>query len=154
MNESEIIENNKLIAEFMGWEYRQIKDDWYGVYCDNQLRWNGTWQQIGGALLHLGYERKIENLWTVMEKIEDLDLSSSFYKWKDLDDKERSNFNSLQVDIDRKSCVVWLNLELDPAQVVGGDIHKRYETKMEALYNAVIGFIKWYNDLLKQEKRS
>lgn len=87
------------------------------------------------------------NLMQVVEKIENLDLSDYFYKWKQ-DEVERSNFDEVEVEINGKYCHISVNLVLDPfLKINEKSWNKKYLTKLESTLNAVIEFIEWYDEL-------
>jgi hypothetical protein len=90
-----------------------------------------------------GYFQSWDCLMPVIDKIEDLDNSKQHYQWEDLDGSNRSNFAGYEVDINYYDCRIWLNLELDPPQLI---THTKCDSRIEAVYNAVINFITWYNE--------
>ena len=118
MNANLITEGSDLIAKFMGYTITPITDISTYYY-----QWN--------------------NLMPVIDKIEDLDHSQDHYQWQDLDGFERTNFQGYEVDISYRECRIWLNLELDPPQLIA--YGKRSKTKFESVFRCVVLFIKWYN---------
>ena len=118
--------NNKIIAEFMGFEIKN-KINYVPSSLPNFMK----------KAEHLKVD-KSENLpfhndWNwlmqVVEKIESLLPDDSF------------------VTIEHKSC--WIPI-YDDEQPFG--IECREETKKQAVYNACIEFIKWYNENSAKEK--
>ena len=78
----------------------------------------------------------------IVDDIEDLDDSKKHYQWEDLDGTNRSNFGGYEVDINYYDCRIWLNLELDPPQLI---THTKCDSRIEATCKAIVEFIKWYN---------
>ena len=115
-----IIENNKLIAEFLGgikqpfelpqFGYINSMGDWKDTFFDNQLKFHSNWSWLMEVV------EKIESLNFVVQ----IHLNSCFIK-------ESEHF------INNKA--IWR-----------GKNHAK--TKIEAVYNACIEFIKWYNSHL------
>ena len=120
-----IQENNKLIAEFMGLTIITDEISWFDTNYKPLKKYNEFWA----------------DLMPVVEKIEELDLKEQYYSWEDEEGKNY-NFEEFSVDIEGNSCYIWLNLSLDPPQLISQVTEK---TKIEAVYKAVLGFIKWYN---------
>lgn len=118
MNESEIIESNKLIAKFMNYDYlddfnypENNETGWYndnGEYICRELKFHSSWDQ----------------LIPVVEKIEKID---GYY-----------------VQIEETSCYVYDVNTFDDEQC-DSIISIDAETKKMAVYRAVVEFIKFYN---------
>jgi hypothetical protein len=133
-----------LIAEFMGWKIDNNFPDKNKVWrspgnnieLDSTMKFNVSW----------------EWLIPVVEKIESLDLSEWMYRWEGIDGETEYNFEGISVEIENTSCWVYIHLSLDPYFTINGKTHnKRFETKLEAVYEAVVEFIEWYNERKKQE---
>ena len=101
-----ITENNKLIAEFMG--YPKHKIDFVGKRLNFENSKHNTY--------HNDWNRLME----VVENIESLGYKIDISKW------ENSQY-----------CGIYLNGK----KISGNETN----TKIEAVYNACIEFIKWYN---------
>jgi hypothetical protein len=138
MEKVNVLFGNKLIAEFI---YPNIIWD----YAPRKLPYEGhdkieNWLQLNlksGWANHLEYHKSWDWLMSVVEKIESLDLT----KWYDTD-----NFSNCSVNIEHSSCYIWLNLNYDPGKRVVAIHNGTYETKIETVYNAILEFIKWYNE--------
>lgn len=129
MEAKEIIEGNKLIAEFMGWHYRkfevsnleqfQIRIRWYTLNDPDNLTGKG-----------IIFQSSWDWLMPVVEKIESLGF------WVKI-------FGFTSFDKCYKQCVI--------KKQKGDDYIYDYEgywniSKIEAVWIAVVEFIKWYND--------
>ena len=109
-------ENNKIIAEFMGWKIKNYSTPIsdivtpYGQLTENQLKFHSDWNW----------------LMEVVEKIESLGGA---------------------VCIGNGNCVMIIFYLTD---VMGESYSKTREligeTKIQAVYNACVEFIKWYNE--------
>jgi len=119
----EIIEGNKLIAEFMGYEKTIYSDVFNGdlyaldvskgeIYAISQMQYHTSWDWI----------------MPVVEKIE----SFGFYT------------NILSADNDNKKHAMHITLVNEEEQY-----SLWYESKILAVYKAVVEFIKWYNQNTK-----
>ena len=123
MSEQEIIEGNKLIAEFMG-----IKQNDFG-------HWINKNHLLGSQSKLFDFELKYHSSWDwlmpVVEKIEN-DLQDSF-----------------NVDIINKNqCEIVRN---GNEFICGYGFETIYHSKIKAVYYSVVEFIKWYN-LCQKEK--
>lgn len=121
---NKLIADNRSIAEFMGCK---VDDDGF-PYLDVELE-NGVVKMYPYG--DLRYHTSWDALMPVVEKIEGLGSN----------DEERYN----------------VLIELDIAEItvyVDGEITKQFEcmgaTKIDAVYQAVIQFIEWYNQQQKQ----
>ena len=89
----------------------------------------------------------------VVEKIESLDLSEWMYKWEGIDGETEYNFEGISVEIENTRCWIYINLSLDPYWTINEKTFKvKYETKLEAVYEAVVEFIEWFNERKKREE--
>lgn len=119
MSEQEIIENNKLIAEFMGWTVEKnhfSKVEKYGDKLQNER---------GISVKNRDYHSDWNLLMPVVEKIE---INCKFdvhiyghYNWKE-----------------PNRCVIldWRNKEI---------VGTFNDSKIQCVFDAVVEFIKWYN---------
>lgn len=120
------MENNKLIAEFMGEKFHE--DSWSHGDIEYKTSWD--W------------------LMPVVEKIESLDLSEYGYKWEGIDGETEYNNGSIHVEIERNKCWIYMNLSLDPITILNKKTYNiEFPTKIEAVYAAVIEFIEYYNTI-------
>ena len=135
------MENNKLIAEFMG--------DYFdsGLQLAYYIRYNKVYR-IEDSQFHESWDW----LMPVVEKIESLDLSEYGYTWKGIDGETEYNNQSIHVEIERNQCWIYMNLQLDPPHTFNEKTsHIKFDTKIEAVYAAVVEFIEYYNNLIKQD---
>ena len=102
-------ENNKLIAEFMG--YPKHKIDFVG----KRLNFENS--------KHNTYHKDWNWLMQVVEKIESILPDDSI------------------ITIEYKNCFIPVLDDEEPFTIEGGG-----KTKIEAVYNACLEFIKWYNE--------
>lgn len=158
METQEIIEGNKLIAEFMGWKYCYegmlishgcLSTKTKFLFTSSELTINENFPKIVHYDYNYGHKCSIPNfeflyiengedeigvhnkrikfhsdwnwLMTVVEKIESLNFTTSIYHLP-------KTLNTVKIFI-------------GGADIVG----KNGETKMKAVYKAVVEFIKWYN---------
>jgi hypothetical protein len=160
----------KLIAEFMGYSIEErafgdaIKDKTSYRLMHNNIvveylgLVNGrpvedAWAK---AVQYLNYENDWNQLIPIVEKIESLELEDLFYQWEDNGyDREpctRSNFEGISVEIENNRCMIYVHLALDPIHIINkGSYNNPFQTKIEAVYAAVVEFIKWYNEMKENE---
>ena len=115
-----IVENNKLLAEFLGgikqpFEFPQFgyinsMGDWKDTFFDNQLKFHSDWNW----------------LMQVVEKIENLSKEGETYMFSITKFSARVTYKGSRI----------VDLPID-------------NTKIEAVYNACVEFIKWYNQQSK-----
>ena len=118
MENLNVIEGNKLIAEFMGWSQQlDVEKRWYGAWFD-QHRVRKAWSEFQGHEPLL-FNESWDWLMPVVEKIEskgyDVFINGLYCR---ITDSGMSDFE----------------LESDVAL-----------SKIDATYQAVVKFIKWYN---------
>jgi hypothetical protein len=138
MTDKEIIEGNKLIAEFMGWKCTSRKsynDDILVLYTDKDtiFKYNkhGYLYNKNPWDAPLKYHSSWDWLMPVVEKIKSLGDSYEInglygkvhYRWCHKYDEESNN-------------------EIQPIRING----KINELQLLVMYKAIIKFIKWYND--------
>jgi hypothetical protein len=151
MSEQEIIEGNKLIAEFMGVDFY---DKYFNINLHDSLYTRDNYNLFINMIMELHpndlkYNSSWDWLIPVIDKIEDLDVSDQHYQWE-MEGETRSNFMCFEFDMDRHSdsysASIWMELSLDPVCLVAGGHLKPYSTRIEAVWNTVIEFIKYYNE--------
>lgn len=120
MKTNEILEGNKLIAEFMGWGERGIyrtpfedagmcNGEPSSICYDRNLLFNSDWNW----------------LMLVVEKIEEIE--------------DKNGYNIFWVKIDGVCC------EIQQADSLDIIVEADCETKIESVFLACVKFIKWYN---------
>lgn len=129
MNEKEIIEGNRLIAEFMGYKY----------YPDDTLNGiKGVLRHPERLSLHLDinkrgcaeYHTDWNELMPVVEKIETTTNPESTYK-----------DHTMIVSIETGYCLVSENGEAPVCEFIADES----ETKIQTVWKLVVSFINWYN---------
>jgi hypothetical protein len=147
MTPEEILEGNKLIAEFMGYGYHphmegETLPGWRKEKAHPKI--SGTY--LARVHKDLAYHRSWEWLMTAVEKIESLDLSEEMYSWKGIEGETEYNFDGVSVEIENKSCWIYVNLQLDPMFTINTKtLNVEHPTKIEATFRAVCEFIEWFN---------
>lgn len=122
MQEQEIIDGNKLIAEFLCFKYRNQAKYWGRYPLDD----NSFLSLKGEVEMHsLKFHSSWDWLMPVVEKIESLNFTTSIYHLP-------KTLNTVKI----------LSGGADVVGVNG-------ETKIEAIYKTVVEFIKWYNSCQK-----
>ena len=142
------MENNKLIAEFMGKSGSVDFHDGKGyilIYWYNGI--NGG-HKTPYKEDELEYHKSWDWLMPVVEKIESLDLSEYGYQWEGIDGETEYNNQSIHVEIERNKCWIYMNLQLDPPHYFNEKTYNtKFPTKIEATYAAVVEFIEYYNTI-------
>ena len=108
-----ILENNKLITEFLGFEL--FNNKYYELSQFGYMKTNGEWSDVFYPET-LKFHKDWNWLVEVVEKIESI--------------------KGTQIFINGISCEIMFK---------GKVISKHFNTKIEAVYNACLEFIKWYN---------
>lgn len=147
----EIIEGNKLIAEFMGYKYYPyspesvVKPGWWSepVPKDRSLNKLETHKFLCRRHPELRYYNSWDWMMPVVEKIENLDFSKESYFWEDCEGDLHYNSEGTTVCIEDNSCYIYENLLLDPIHIY---VSKQAGTKLKATFEAVVEFIQWYNE--------
>ena len=135
------MENNKLIAEFMG-DYFDT-----GLEPAYYIRYNKEYK-IEDSQFHKSWDW----LMPVVEKIESLDLKEYGYQWEGIDGKTEYNNGSICVEIEQDRCWIYMNLSLDPFHTFNEKSRGiKFPTKIEATYAAVVEFIEYYNELINKQ---
>lgn len=126
-----IVESNKIIAEFMGG--KMIVQD-RGINIIEMI--DGSTFDLHGLKYHSSWDL----LMIVVEKIENLSFNGRkvWTTIKTFNTSRDENYHEMKLRIydSEKSDSKFL-LEYDS---------EWYETKIEAVYNAIVEFIKWYNE--------
>ena len=106
-------EYNKLCVEFLGYVNTTPTDKDFNIYK----------HPTTNQMIETNFDSRFIDDWNsihkIIEKIESLDESKNHYQWKDIDGSTRTNFNGYSVDIEGNECFIWLNLELDPPEILG-----------------------------------
>ena len=135
LTDKEILEYNQLIANFRGAKYD--KDTNFPIHPDN------LWLPIHGVVNYktirngkiIRYHNSFEWIMDIVEQIEKLDLIDEF---------------NICYDSVAKGHIVSITPAFKDAF---NTIHTEvYEKKIDAIYDAVIQFIKWYNQNIKLKK--
>jgi hypothetical protein len=118
------VEGNRLIAEFLGWTFEIKPDDFGGeliAYFDGKIRWRGEKPEYLNKIMETGFlfHSDWNKLMAVVEKI-----GAMIIKY---------NLTS--------KCVIFRVTESDENDI----IVKHDNNLIEAVWQAVIQFIKWYN---------
>jgi nitrogen regulatory protein PII-like uncharacterized protein len=146
----ENIEDDILVAKFAGW--RETSEEELTRYFGGSNRpANKTYTPIltidgDHYWLYpdtLPYRNDWKMLMEVVEKIEDSDWRNVKYTW-DYDGVTYDNFEGVSVEINKKSCVIYINYLLDPISIIASVVG---DNKKEATFKAVVEFIKWLNKL-------
>lgn len=124
METNEIIENNRLIAEFIGRCGKHNKNLYTFKGIDKVLK-DDIWYNLSEAKFHSSWDW----LMPVVDKIESL----TFYANQ-----------TAKVCIKKNYASITIGIELFTE-------HYNFDTKIECLYHSVIEFIKWYNEKNKDE---
>ena len=122
-----IIENNKLIAEFLNWEFDDLSETFETPFLKLVDPHAFGDEQFSCKLQDFELEFHSDWNWLmqVVEKIESLGY----------------NIDTMKVNITKYQSSQFCGIYID-----GKIIYTNYcETKIEAVYNACLEFIKWYN---------
>ncbi len=157
-----ILECNKLIANFMGYEYIPYNSELVTRELPGWRKKDSVIfspKQIG----YLGrnhYCLKYHSSWNwimeVVERIENLDIKNYCYQWLGNDNTTEYNFINFDVDITSHECFIWLNWTLDPASLINKSTSERKifkddktsSKKLQLVYDSIVEFIFWYNEFL------
>lgn len=114
MDTTEIIQGNRIIAEFMGLQYDDHDEKWHDgkYFATDSLLYNTDWSR----------------LMPVVEKIESVGHSTTI------------SSDVREAITDKYCCEI-----LHKGALVSNLFYKNSKTKIEAVWLAVIEFIKWYN---------
>ena len=134
-----VTENNKIIAEFMKWDI--LNDMTYSKAT------KGKWIELDKLKFHSNWNWLME----VVEKIETTSykVPESFQRGFMKNTLNATGYINTDYD-DRLEFLGWSSYcaigtkTIWDSTMLGEDI-KRYSSKIEAVYNACLEFIKWYN---------
>ena len=126
------IKNNKLIAKFIGMEYN--KNSWY----DNNSILLKVLKNNGGIAINLKFHESWDWLMPVIEKIQIIVDSPKEYL------KEYPGLIDFNIDLSGASCEIFIGND----RLIGITAFEP-GTLLNALYECVIEFIKWYNKAKK-----
>ena len=121
-------ENNKLIAEFLGAKQYDKTDDF--IYFDET---NNIFSNDTISLKNLKFHNDWNWLMEVVEKIENLE----FYP----KNSTCIGFDSFGIEINKNRCDITRYGDFTHLLLQG-----QGGTRIEAVYNACVTFIKWYNE--------
>lgn len=127
------MENNELIAEFMGGRKQIVTEKKEGGYSEGTVLWWDLFDE-SGCTTYLDFDSSWDWLMPVVEKI-----------WK-MDKMITINFFS-------KPSIVSTRIY---SWGLGDDIHEREQESdsiIEAVYKAVVEFIKWHNEENQNTRR-
>lgn len=139
-------ENNKIIAEFMEWHYMGI-NTYLTPYSDAWLT-NGE-QTYSCPLNVMRFHSDWNWLMEVIEKIESLDINN-FAKQLDREDVQpiEGKFYLSVYDCQAEFLASVYYWQHD--NNIKGLKKENGNTKIQAVYNACVEFIKWYNEQNKE----
>ena len=149
MTNEEILESNKLIAEFVGWKQSDGQD---GIYHKDQ--WYSDKYDFLPPEQVFKFHSSLDWLMPVVEKIES--LGSNIIMGRTLYSRFEITHNHIKLNWSKGNSYQ-LYLEVIPYWMDGRrntiGVNKEYlrveiqqeTTKIESLYIAVVEFIKWYN---------
>jgi len=148
----ELLEGNKLIANFMG-----VKNVFEYDFGDNIKALYIASQEDGDIDYKSGIDWLDYTDWNklmpVIDKIEEIDMSEWHYKWGE-GDEERCNFSGFDFGMRKLSegytAYIFEELQLDPAELVAGNPNEKiYPTRIEAVWNCVVEFVQYYNEFME-----
>ncbi|KKN20939.1 hypothetical protein LCGC14_0930500 [marine sediment metagenome] len=142
MKDKEILKNNKLIAEFMGYRDGHAPCFFTNPYkctCDYH-KTHGEYDDDDEEDDEPKYNSSWDWLMPVVEKIEKLGVSTNIHYYSGV------KVSEFTMDIPKR-----LSIEGHGSSFLGykmeyGNSNNSKQTKIEAVYEIVIKFIKWYND--------
>ena len=139
-----IVEKNKLIAQFLGWE----------LYNGLNPKWNGSFETnkpFLGSRVYEQHELKFNTSWDwlmpVVEKIENYH-TPNFYSF----DEGNENDYSVSFSIDSSCIICTIHYKQpDPTKQrktkqFSTNVQTLKMSKIEPTYNVVVDFIKFYNE--------
>jgi len=108
------------------------------------------------AQLSIPFNFSWDILMEIVEKLEALDLSEQMYKWEDSRGMNY-NFQCIEVMIERNTCWITINLELDPPIWLNDKwVEKQHsldcdykESKKDAVFNSLVETVEYLNRYFK-----
>lgn len=150
MTKKEILEYNKLCAEFLTIyeekenELQAYPEQQYSPLCSYANSAYSFDKEDNVITTVWGY-CKFHSDWNwimeVVEAIEKLDFSKTGYSWEDEYGIHYNN-EGTSVEIGNNTCFIYENLALDPIHVY---VDVKAETKKKAVVQAINSFLIWYN---------
>jgi len=136
MTKKEILEGNKLIAEFMGYKFMDYRNCIYfgPEYVVDEIKCNSPTNDDNYA--HICSGNRCKNYRNLL-------YNSSWDKLMPVVEKIEST--NRKVEISECTCFIYPNETLENYDEYNYEITTIYPTKIKAVYNAVVKFIKWYN---------
>lgn len=123
-----IIEGNKLIAEFMGWEKSPYPNTPDKLYRDDDK----NEKQLSIHVSQLLYHSSWDWLMPVVDKIEQVSIN---------------HYTGFTVDIRRKHCCIYCHQKGRMDGIIyQTEWNKERETKILTVWEACVQFIQWYNE--------
>jgi hypothetical protein len=177
-----IEEGNEILAEFLGYTYiyhvSEDLSDCGGLYTNCKIYSKVPLRIKHGSIVcedwrdfrhefiviqesgwpsdyptELEFHKDWNKLMTVVDKIEGLDLKEWMYKWEE-DNETQYNFQGISVEIERNSCWIYTELQLDPYYTFNENTYKKeWLSKIDATWNACVEFVQWYLERLKTENK-
>ncbi len=147
----DVLEGNKLIAKFLKFYFRDENT------CQPIRGWvTGSENMTYNPETYLKFHSSWDWLMPVIDKIEALDMSDHHYKWGE-GEEEHCNFMGFEFDMrpltNGYAASIYMELQLDPPERVGGDYNKKYPTRIEAAWNTVVEFIQYYNEFMNMQEQ-
>ena len=120
-------ENNKIIAEFMGYIDNGCSEEGFLINPITNFD-----EEINDLTFHSDWNRLMQ----LVEKIEQTTIKETYGQFN-----EKESNAIVSVVIENKFCQILSN-----GIYLNEIVSENEETKIEAVYNACIEFIKWYNE--------
>ena len=133
MSEQEIIEGNKLIAEFMDIKLNSRWDDAIDYVSKYVYDFNDEYYD-GSTPLNFGFHESYDWLMPVVEKITTKDNYSV----------------NIHYGTGATDSFAWCTFHTGNAQITSDDINTDEQSLVTAIWKSVIDFIKWYNKHIKK----
>lgn len=166
----------KVIDDFQGYlyfskiplEFEDVDNDVHeNCITERELFKEGNYQSIIDNILKFETDRntnfipysssiKFSTSWDwlmkIVERIENIIIDKeNDYTWEGPDGEIWQNFINFSVMIENNHCYIDANYELDPPRLINEiSVKEKYTTKIKAVYEAVIEFIKYYNEYIKK----
>lgn len=136
MTEKEIIEGNKLIAEFVGWKYNSET-------ANHGIRDN-CWIRKHEVVYELKYHSSWDWLMPVVEKIESITNNSISINKNNIRIHDAGDIYIVNISHNEDGYTIsrYLDTDFDYTPI---KTEKQQLSKIESVFLAVTEFIKWYN---------